>query len=374
MSWNDTMTQYDVPALAYYLTDMSETSEYCTDTASEAGCLLGGSSMVNALMYVPPQEKDFDDKWPKGWTWSDVSGAAEKLYERNPGTINPSADGKRYDQGAYNVLSDFFSKNGWSSVNALEEPNKKEDVFSHPPWNIQDGLRAGAVMNYLPYGLAMSNFHLQLNTSVIRAVRNGSYVSGIEVENSNTGDRQIINLNAGGRVILASGALSTPRILFNSGIGPAEQIETVANGSTAVTLPERSEWIDLPVGEGIKDHPIIEMKFTTNSSFSTLAQAAFTDPSSANVDLFAQADGVLTQAGQRFNFWTSVNSTDGATRYIQGTCYAPSNGTIEMKVYLTHGLTSSGVLGITSDGATEFSTEPYLNTDADKVRPLLNPQ
>jgi cellobiose dehydrogenase (acceptor) len=98
VSWNDTVSQYDVPSMSYYLTTASDTSEYCTDTADMAGCILGGGTMVNALMFVRPQDADFNDKWPTGWKWSDVSPSAEKLYERNPGTTLASADGKRYDQ------------------------------------------------------------------------------------------------------------------------------------------------------------------------------------------------------------------------------------------------------------------------------------
>lgn len=364
-SWNDTITQYDVPAMAYYLTTAGQTNEYCTDTADMAGCLLGGSSMINALMFVRPQERDFDDKWPTGWKWSDVESSAESFYERNPGTISPSKDGKRYDQGAYDVLSKFFTSNGWSSVNALEEPNKKHDVFSHPPWNIQDGLRAGPVLTYLPLAKAKSNFHLQLNSTVVRAIRQGSLVSGVEIETAD-GARQIINVKNGGKVVLASGALSTPRILINSGIGPADQIKVVQSGNVAVTLPKESKWIDLPVGKGLKDHPIITLKFKTKSALSSLSETAFTDPSLTNTDLFAQGSGLLVQGGQRLNFWSSVNGTDGIERFVQGTCNSPSNNTIKMKIYLTHGLTSTGEIGVTADGATEYITQPWLNTDADK--------
>jgi len=363
--WNNTVTQYDVPALGYYLTSMNDSSEYCSDTASQAGCLLGGSSSINALMFVRPQEIDFDDKWPTGWKWADVSASADKFYKQNPGTLLPSADGKRYDQAAYDVLSRFFLSKGWASVDALQEPSKKQNVFSHPPWNIQNGLRAGPVMTYLPQAKSYSNFHLQLNTKVIRAVRSGSTVVGVEIETS-TGAREIIKVNDGGKVILSAGALSTPRILFNSGIGPAEQIQTVASGSVPVSLPKQADWINLPVGQGIKDHPIVTLKFTTANALTSMGPAAFTAPALNQTDLFAHGDGVLTQAGQRLNFWSSVKASDGSTRYIQGTCNSPSKNTISMKIYLTHGLTSTGVLGITADGATQFTTEPWLNTDMDK--------
>ncbi|KAG9717563.1 FAD/NAD(P)-binding domain-containing protein, partial [Aureobasidium melanogenum] len=314
---------------------------------------------------VRPQERDFDDKWPTGWKWSDVSASAESFYERNPGTISPSKDGQRYDQGAYDVLSTFFTSNGWSSVNAIEEPNKKTDVFSHPPWNIQDGLRAGPVLTYLPLAKSKKNFHIQLNSTVIRAVRESSFVTGVEVELLD-GSRQIINVKTGGKVVLAGGALSTPRILINSGIGPADQIKTVQGGSVGVTLPEESEWIDLPVGKGLKDHPIVTLKFKTKSSLSSLDATAFTKPDQTNIDSFAQGSGLLVQGGQRLNFWSSVKGTDGIERFVQGTCNSPSNDTIKMKVYLTHGLTSTGEIGVTADGKTEYITQPWLNTDEDK--------
>ncbi len=142
VSWNDTVTQYDVPSMSYYLTTASDTSEYCTDTANMAGCLLGGGTMVNAFIFVPPQAADFNDKWPTGWKWSDVSASAAKLYERNPGTTMPSEDDKRYDQGAATVLQQYFASLGYSHVDAIESPDSKTAVYSYPPWDIQDGLRA----------------------------------------------------------------------------------------------------------------------------------------------------------------------------------------------------------------------------------------
>lgn len=107
-SWNSTLTQYDVPALSYYL-DVS--TAYCTDTASSAGCLLGGGTMVNALMFVRPQDRDFNDKWPTGWKWSDVKSASERLYARNPGVIKSSADGKYYDTSVSDPIPRFLIRN-----------------------------------------------------------------------------------------------------------------------------------------------------------------------------------------------------------------------------------------------------------------------
>lgn len=364
VSYNDTITQYDVPAMAYYLSTAGDTSEYCLDTGSMAGCLLGGSTMVNALMFVKPAAHDFDDKWPTGWKWSDVSSSADAFYERSPGYILENGTG--VDQDAFNVMSGFLEKQGWSHTNALENPDDKQKVFSHPPWLIQDGLRGGPIRSYLPLAQAKNNFKLSLNTKLVRVVREGSTATGVEVELSN-GNRQIINLTSSGKVVLAGGALSTPRMLINSGIGPKEQIQTVKSGSVKVTLPEEADWIELPVGENLQDHPIFTVSLKTKDGLSALPSTAFTAPNTTVVtDFNSKSTGLLAQAGQRVNIWTTVESDDGATYYVQGTINAPSANTIKIKTYLTHGITSTGVLGITSSGATEITTQPYLTSTGDK--------
>jgi cellobiose dehydrogenase (acceptor) len=365
MDWNETTTQYDVPAMAYHLTTAKETSEYCTDTASMAGCLLGGGTSVNAMMFVRPQPADFE-KWPAGWTYEDVQEAASRLYERTPGTLSPTKDGQLVDQSAYNVLSQFFSGNGFTEVDAIAQPDKKKSVFTHPPMMITDGQRAGPVRDYLPLAQANSNFKLMLETKVMRVVREGKDITGVEIQ-SGPATRQIIKVKTGGAVVLAAGALSTPRLLVNSGIGPAKQIETVASGSQRLTMPPKDQWIELPVGENLKDHPIFTVKVKTKSPMAALPDTAFTAPSQEDVDLYAQGTGLLAQSGQRFIFWDSVKGSDGVERYVQGTCAPAGNDTLKLKVYLTHGATSSGALEVTSSGATKMIGEPYLKDAADKA-------
>ena len=203
-----------------------------------------------------------------------------------------------------------------------------------------------------------------MNTNVIRTVRNGSTVTGVEVETAE-GQRVIYNVNAGGAVLLAAGALSTPRILFNSGIGPVEQLRIVATGTSGVTLPAEGEWIDLPVGTEVKDHPIFTIKFDTSTSMTATSKTSFTQPDQTTVDLFAKGAGMLARSGQRLNWWSSVNTTDGTEVFFQGTCNGPADNTIQMKVYITHGLQSVGTLEITAGGATTFGTNPHMNSDVD---------
>ncbi|CAO2658307.1 Nn.00g060300.m01.CDS01 [Neocucurbitaria sp. VM-36] len=363
VSWNDTVSMYDVPGYGYYLSNVGNPA-FCTDTADQAGCLLGGGTSVNAMMYVRPQERDFDDKWPTGWKWADVSTAANRVWERNPGQTYGSEDGTRYNDEAYGLLSQFFAGHGWSETDFIKDPNAKVDVFGHPPWNVADGLRSGVVKTYLPLAQDLSNFKLMMNTKVVRAVREGSTVTGVEVETED-GQRIIYKVNAGGSVILAAGSMSTPRILFNSGIGPSDQLQTVASGTSGVSLPDKADWIDLPVGAEIKDHPIFTIKFKTNTPMQAETTTSFTNPNQTTIDLFAKGSGILAQSGQRLSWWSSVNTSDGSEIFFQGTCNGPANNTIQMKVYITHGLQSVGSLGVTADGATTFITNPHMTSDID---------
>lgn len=370
VAWNSTVTAIDVPALGYVLRDTSNDA-FCTDTASNAGCVLGGGGSVNALIFVPPQESDFAT-WPEGWRWEDgVRESAAALYERNPGTTLPSSDSLRYDYPVYDIFGGFLAENGWKEVDAIEQPNEKHNVYSYPPWNIMDSVRAGPVKTYLPLAEPLPNFTLKLHTKVVRITRDGACATGVEVENADGTLETIALTESTGKVVLAAGSMSTPRVLFNSGIGPSEQIEIVASSNiTNVTLPSRADWIDLPVGVGLKDHPMFYINLNlTESSANNVTLYNPQLPSEDEILEYNSAGaGVLAQGPQRLNFWSSRESTeDGVTRFFQGTVVAEKDNTIQLKIYLTRGLTSTGVLGIKADGSTYFPTWPWLTAAEDKA-------
>ncbi|KAJ5970830.1 uncharacterized protein N7479_000748 [Penicillium vulpinum] len=362
--WNHSLTPIDLPGLSANIGSLDVWNQYmCTDTAGNAACVLGGGVTVNYMVFVHPPARDFDDKWPEGWKWKDVESAADRLYKRNPGTTLPSADGKRYDQGLYSVLSKFFSGLGWKSVDMIAEPNEKHQIYSHPAWNVQNQMRAGPVRTYLPAAAKLDNFHLALRTKVIRLVRSGSQVIGVEVQTA-SGRSQIITVAPHGRVVLAAGALSTPRLLWNSGIGTNAKIETAKKSGVAV--PPKTQWINLPVGVGLKDHPIFSIVFNTNASFGLIDyDGALNGSASRDISLYGKHSGVLTQGKHRMIFFTS-EEIDGHTQYYQGSCAPTDEGVVTITTYMTHGLTSSGVLGLDTSGKTVIEKSPYLQTAADR--------
>ncbi|KAL6416326.1 GMC oxidoreductase [Ilyonectria robusta] len=189
-------------------------------------------------------------------------------------------------------------------------------------------------------------------------------MTGVEIENAQ--GRQIIKLKAGGSVLLAAGVMSTPRVLFNSGIGPSEQIEIVKAGSTSVTLPDESQWINLPVGLDVKDHSRYVLRFNVPGGLTTYGPEQLTDPSQADKDLFNAGSGILTQSFQRLDTFRRVTTSDGHEIMFQSHCSAPENNTVNIMLLMSHGLTSRGTLAISSAGDTLFTKQPWTNTDTDR--------
>ena len=364
LEWNNTLTPYDVPALGSSLSAIPGT-KICSDTASMAGCLLGGSSSINGENFIRPPEHDFEN-WPAGWSWDDVSEAADRLYSRNPGTTQPSADGKHYDDMAYTTVSSYLDGQGWTEMDSIKTPNEKRMAYSRPAWSISNNLRAGPARTYMPFAEKLDKFTLKLETKVIQVKRTGSSITGVLVELADS-SQQIINLKQGGKVVLAGGALSTPRILWNSGIGRSDALNIVQGGSTGVQLPEEVDWIDLPVGHGLKDHAQAPLQFKTSMNYTAYKYTDIaSNPAESDVDLYKKGSGILTQAAQRMHLWTSVNGTDGRERFLQGTVSSMKDGTVTVKTFLTHGTTSSGELGITAGGNTVLNVKPWLTDAADK--------
>ncbi|KAG5759283.1 hypothetical protein H9Q72_012596 [Fusarium xylarioides] len=339
LSWDSSLTPIDVPGLSSAVSGLDLWNEYmCDDTAALAACVLGGGVTVNYMVFVHPPARDFDDKWPKGWKWNDVAPAADRLYARNQGTLVPSKNNERYDQELYNTLSGFFDKLGWKSVDMIKQPNEKHEK--------------------------RNNFTLRMGSKVIRVVRSGSRATGVEVETA-AGKKEIVKLSKNGRVVLSAGALTTPRLLFNSGIGPKKQILTAKK--TGVTLPAERNWITLPVGENLMDHPIFTFTVKTGGAWGMLdTDSVLNGTDTKNIDLYEKkSSGILTQGRHRMIFFSSNKGSDGVTRYFQGSCAAGGDGIASIKVYMTHGLTSTGVLGMTEEGKTAIEKSPYLQTDGD---------
>lgn len=158
-----------------------------------------------------------------------------------------------------------------------------------------------------------------LNTLVSSVARNGSTITGVQTNNTAIGPNGFIPLNKNGRVILAGGSFGTPRILFQSGIGPTDQIQLVQqNAAAAPFLPPQSAWINLPVGYNVQDNPSINLMFTHPSvdAYDNWANI-WSDPVPADAAQYLKSQtGVFAQSSPRVNFFRALSGSDGITRYV----------------------------------------------------------
>ncbi|HWF54836.1 MAG TPA: FAD-dependent oxidoreductase [Solirubrobacteraceae bacterium] len=222
------------------------------------GRTLGGSSSVNAMVYIRGNRADYDE-WAAmgfdGWGWDDVlpyfvksedneRGASELHGAAGPLTVS---DGR----SRYRTTEQFIEA-------AVAAGHPRNDDFNGPEQDgvgryqltQRGGMRCSAAVAYLHPVLARPNLTVETNAHVTRLLLDGLKATGVEVDQ---GD-QLREIRAEREVVLCAGAYQTPQILLLSGIGPSEDL-TLAN------IPTIHE---LPVGRGLQDHISSWITYTTD--------------------------------------------------------------------------------------------------------------
>ncbi|PBK88877.1 cellobiose dehydrogenase flavo protein-like protein [Armillaria gallica] len=372
------LTLFDVPGLFESLFADNGTFWWCDDVFS--GCMVGGGTAINGGLYWIPRDADFsaDAGWPLSWT-SHAQYTA-KLEERLPSTDAPSTDGLRYLEQVADVVGELLDSQGYTQVTINDEPNNKDKVYGYSAFDLIDGKRGGPVASYLRTAAARSNFVLQQYTTVLNVVRDGSTITGVKTNDTSIGSDGIVSLNENGRVILSAGSMGTARILFRSGIGPADMIALVQGDATAsANLPTEADWINLPVGYNVSDNPSINLVFTHPDvdSYDNWADVWASPRTADAAQYLADQSGVFAQTSPRLNFWRSYEGDDGVTRWLQGTA-RPGAASLTTSMdynetqiftitaYLSTGITSRGRIGIDSSLTARTIEDPWLQNDFDK--------
>ena len=213
------------------------------------GKVLGGSSSVNAMIYIRGVPSDYD-LWAqlgnRGWGWEsvlpyfkksetyqhgadDYHGGDGPLKVTRPGIAHPLnvAWIEAGQQAGYPYTADF---NG-----------AQQEGFGPVDCTISGGRRASAAVCYLRPAARRPNLTVITRAQATRIVVERGRAVGVEYAQK----KQRREIRACREIILSSGAINSPQLLLLSGIGPAGEIG--GHGIRPVH--------DLPgVGKNLQDH------------------------------------------------------------------------------------------------------------------------
>ncbi len=339
-----------------------------------AGCVLDGGTAVNAGLWWRANPEDFDYNFPDGWKSSDVEGAVARVFDHIRFTDHPSLDGIIYKPEAYNIMSSVLAASNFKNVTADLVPDQKNFTFSRADEMFSHGERGGPVATYLVTASERDNFQLITDTTVARLVRNGSEVTGVEMEAFLKGGQcGTVNVKAGGKVILSAGAFNTPKILFRSGIGPSDQLKVVQTAEPKQMVAS-ADRLDLPVGYNLDDHTNTDIVVThPNVSFYDY-YAAYNKPIAADaVSYLDSRTGPLAQSAPNLAafWWQEIEGAHGITRQllwgarVEGGHGITSRKAMVLSQYLGRGSVSRGRATINAALDMVVSTVPYLSNKDD---------
>ncbi|MEM7412405.1 MAG: GMC family oxidoreductase [Myxococcota bacterium] len=216
----------------------------------QQGRLLGGCSAINGLATLrglPPDYDAWEAAGLEGWGWADVEStfiAAERDLDFGASPIHGDAgplpvrrwrmDELGHAQRAY---YEGMLEVGEPAVADIQDPAQLPGIGFFPVTIDENARRVTTSLAYLDEKVrARDNFTLRTQAEVRALVFDGVRVGGVTLATGETLEAD--------EVVLAAGALFTPFLLLQSGIGPADHL---ADHGLAVRA-------DLPVGRTMSDH------------------------------------------------------------------------------------------------------------------------
>ena len=194
----------------------------------------GGSSSINAMVYIRGHAYDYD-LWRQlgntGWSYEDVlpyfkkaesfNGEGDSEYHGFDGPLSVKKS-ERTDDELLDVFVKAGEQAGFSITNDFN--GKSQEGFSRYEHTMADTKRGprrwSSARAYLHPALKRKNLSTETNVQVNKVLFEGKKAVGVEY--SKKGKTFSVKVNK--EVILSAGALNSPQILMNSGIGDSAEL------------------------------------------------------------------------------------------------------------------------------------------------------
>lgn len=214
------------------------------------GKVLGGSSSINAMVYIRGQREDYDD-WAAqglpGWGYDDLLPFFTKSERNSRGPDawhGGSGELAVSDLGeeCHPVMRHFFDAAQELGLPLNNDFNGAvQRGFGRYQVNIGNGRRASTSNAFLRPAMGRANLRVVTHAHVTGLTFDGRRVTGL----SYTRNGQAHQVTARREVILSAGSVNTPQLMMLSGLGPARDLQKLG-----IAVQH-----DLPqVGRNLRDH------------------------------------------------------------------------------------------------------------------------
>jgi choline dehydrogenase len=194
----------------------------------------GGSSSINAMVYIRGHAYDYD-LWRQlgntGWSYEDVlpyfkkaesfNGEGDSEYHGFDGPLSVKKS-ERTDDELLDVFVKAGEQAGFSITNDFN--GKNQEGFSRYEHTMADTKRGprrwSSARAYLHPALKRKNLSTETNVQVNKVLFEGKKAVGVEYSKKG----KTFSVKANKEVILSAGALNSPQILMNSGIGDSAEL------------------------------------------------------------------------------------------------------------------------------------------------------
>jgi len=223
------------------------------------GKVLGGSSSINAMVYVRGHANDYAE-WQSvadGWSWQEVEPYFKKMERwlgepsehRGKDGLLPVTD---ITDAAHPLCSVYLQAAEQAQLPSTEDYNGPNmEGASLYQITTSDGLRASTARCFLRSAMKRPNLTVRTKSLVTKLHLNDGLVSGVDYKRKG----QLLKAHARREVILCGGAINSPQLLQLSGIGPRD----VLNKAGVEIKHELNA-----VGRHLKDHLGADIVCRTN--------------------------------------------------------------------------------------------------------------
>jgi choline dehydrogenase len=190
--------------------------------------VIGGGSSINAQLYNRGNVLDFEG-WHRvgchGWSYKEVLPYFKRAedFERGADYFHGARGplGVSYPRSSLPICEAFFAAAGQIGIPQNADMNSgSQDGVGYYQLSQKNARRSSTATAYLKPALRRKNLSLRRDTFVQKVVIENERAAGVELD---TGEF----IRAEREVILCAGAIGSPKLLLQSGIGPADHLREV---------------------------------------------------------------------------------------------------------------------------------------------------